>query len=160
MCRGDFQTSCAEFDVDIAVLDYGNHAVHKRHDDFAAFEPCVLRILGVDAHGCVPHNGFRTGCGYHGIALSVGIGVYDLSVGGGSRGCIVVGKIIAQVVELALLLFEENFVVADGRTVLRVPVDHAEVAVDKTFVVEVAENLDHAFASQRVHGKCRAVPVA
>ena len=143
VCGSDLQTARAEVDFNVAVLDYGHHAADKGHDYTFALEPCVLGVLGVDAHGGVAHDGLGTGRGDHGIA-SFGV----------------VGHVVAQVVELALLLDEEHLVVADGRAVRGVPVDHAEAAVDEALVVKVAEHLCHGLGALGVHGEGRAVPVA
>ena len=70
--RCHLQATSTELDVHITVLDDGNHAVHQRYDDLLALQPLVLRVLGVDTHGGIAHDGFRTsGCYYGEIALLI-----------------------------------------------------------------------------------------
>ena len=118
MRGGYLEAACAELDVDIAVFDNGNHAAHQRHDYFLALEPLVFGILGVYAHGRVAHDGLGTGGCDHRIP-TLGI----------------IGHIIFKVVELGLLGFEEYLVVADGRKVFGVPVDHAQTTVNQSFLI-------------------------
>ena len=63
----DLQTTCAKLYFDIAVFDDLYLASYQRHDDVVPLEPLVLRVFGVDTHGCVAHDGFRTCCGYNGV---------------------------------------------------------------------------------------------
>ena len=63
----DFQASRAKLYVDIAVFDDLYLSTYQRHDDVMPLEPLVLRVFGVDTHGCVAHDGFRTCCGYNGV---------------------------------------------------------------------------------------------
>ena len=155
-----FETAGAEVNLDIAVLDDGNLAADEGHDDALAFEPLVLGVFGVDAHRRVAHDGLGACRGDDCIAASLGVAVDDFLLGAGLTGEIVVGEVVAQIVELRFLIDEEDLVVADGRAVGGVPVDHAQAAVDISFVVEVAEDLDDALRTAFVHGEGRAVPVA
>ena len=70
MRRSDLQATRTELNVDIVVLNDGNYAAHQRHDDFAAFQPYVLRVVGVYAHRGVSHDGFGARRGHYGIRLS------------------------------------------------------------------------------------------
>ncbi len=124
-----FQTACAKFYVDIAVFNHRNNAVDKRHYHLEPFEPCVLGVFGIDAHCGITHNCLGACCRYNSIVTAVGIGVNYAAFGGVDFGRLF-GQIIAEIIELRLLFFEEYLVVGDGSAVLRVPVYHAEVAVD------------------------------
>ncbi len=70
------------------------------------------------------------------------------------------GKVIAEIVELRLLLNEVYLIIADGGAVLGIPVYHAFAAVDEPFGIEVVENLVYALAAEGVHGEGSALPVA
>ncbi len=141
MGRGDFQAACAELHVDIIVLDHGYLTANQRHDHTLALEMGVFGIVGIDTHGCVAHNGFRTGGGYNGIPV-------------------LADYIIAQIVELAVLLFIDHFNVAQSGLGLGIPVDHPLAAVDKPAAVKIDKYLCDTFRPQFVHGEGGAAPVA
>ena len=105
VCWSNLQTACSELYVHIAVLDHRDHAVHQRHDNLMAAQPLVLRVLGVDAHGGVAHDGLRTCCGYHSIEASVSILVQHLALAACRHNGVGVGisHIVAQVEQVALL---------------------------------------------------------
>ena len=155
------QASRTELNVYVAVLDDGDDASYERHYHLLALEPLVLRVLGVYAHGGIAHDGFRACCCHNGIVALLVL-VDDVSLAGVLyvRAVALGGDIVFQVVELRLLVHVYNLLVAECRLSLRVPVDHAETAVYKSFVVQVYEYLDNALRACLVHGKCRAVPVA
>ena len=163
--RSDFQTAGAEINLHISVLDNGNFAVDKRHNHFFAFEPGVFGVFRVYAHSSVAHDGLRAGGGYHCIQATVVVYVHHIPLFSGfgnvERRILTAGReIIAQVVEFRLLLLEVHFVIRDGCAVNRVPVDHAEAAVNQPLFVKVAENLCDRFRTQRIHCESGAVPVA
>ena len=62
--------------------------------------------------------------------------------------------------QMALLLFIDNFFGRKGCQRLGVPVDHAQTAIDKSFLIEVNEHLDDALATLLVHGESRTIPIA
>ena len=90
-----FEASRAEFDIYVFVFDDRNGAADEGDDHPFAAEPLVLRIVGVDAHGRVAHNGFWTSGGYDRI---------------GSVGLRVVHH-IAEVIEFAVLFLVDHFLV-------------------------------------------------
>ena len=161
---GYLQTAGAELDVHVAVLDDRHLASHEGHDDAMAAKPLVLRVFGVDAHGGVAHDGLWTrGCDdgivaflvfMHNIALLL-FGSQGLDVDGSS-----VCKIVFQVVEFRTLLLVFHLFGGEGGEGLRVPVNHAQAAIDEALVIEVYEDLGDALAAGVVHGEGRAVPVA
>ena len=65
------QTARAELDVDIAVFDDGDNAVHQGYDDFASLQPLVLGVFGVDAHGGIAHDGLWAGGGHDGVVAAL-----------------------------------------------------------------------------------------
>ena len=77
--RSHLQTTRTELDIHIAVFNNRNHTVHQRHDDLVPLEPLVFRVLGVDTHGRITHDGFRTSRGHHCI-ISLGILVDHIAV--------------------------------------------------------------------------------
>ena len=90
--RSDFEATCTELYIYIFVLDDRHFATYERHDDAFAFEVSVFRVVRVDTHSCVAHDGFGTSSSHD----SVCIFAYDF---------------IAEVVEFALLFFEDNLFV-------------------------------------------------
>ena len=148
VCRSHFQAARTEFDVHVVILNDGDAAVHERHDDFLAFQPRVLRVGGVDAHGRVAHDGFGACGGHHGVAsAAVRLPVFS-------------GQHVFQIIEFAVFFLIHYFFVRECRQCFRIPVHHAHTAIDESFVVQVAEHLDDAPAAFFVHGEGRAVPVA
>ena len=59
-----------------------------------------------------------------------------------------------------MFLFEDHFIVAQGRQGFRVPVDHADTTVNQAFVIQVHEGTDDAFRANVIHGERGAFPVA
>ena len=156
--RCHLQTARSELDVHVAVFDDGNLAVHQWDDDLAAFQPLVLRILGVDAHGGIAHDGLRTRSGHDSVIAALVL-VDDSPLlpppdGGGSfrsgslphRGEVGGGPchVIFQVIKLGVFLLVDHFLVAQGGEGLRIPIHHAEATVDVAFAIEVDKDLDDA----------------
>ena len=160
MSRSDLEATGTELDVDITVLDNGNYAIYQGHDYLATAEPAILGVLGIDTHGGIAHDCLGTSGGDHGIVATLVVDVHHLALGRSTGRGLAVGKIIAQVIELGLLLLKEHLVVADSSEVLGVPIDHAQSAVNQALVIEVAEHLGDAEIALIVHGECGAVPVA
>ena len=148
VCRCHLQAARSELDVHIVVLDDGDAAAYQRHDHLLSFQPRVLRVVRVDAHRRVAHDGFRSRGSHHGVASAF------------VRLAVFTGHHIFQIVQLAMFFFVNHFLVREGCQGFRIPVHHAHATVNQSFVVQVAEHLDDAFAPLLVHGESRAVPVA
>ena len=160
--RSNLQTARTELDVNVAVLDNGDDAAYERHDYLMTAEPLVLRVLRVDTHSSVAHDGLRTGCGYDSVVASVSVLMKHLALATGRYDGVGVGvsHVIAQVEEMALLVAIDNLLCREHGLCLRVPVHHAQTAVDESLLVEVNEYLEHALRTLLVHGERCAVPVA
>ena len=78
--RCHLQTACAKLNVHIAVLNDRDDAVHQRNDDLASLEPLILRVLRVDTHGGIAHDGLGTGGGDNGV-VALGILMDDVAFG-------------------------------------------------------------------------------
>ena len=111
VCRSHFQASGTEFNVYVAVFNYRNDTSYQRHDDLLAFQPLVLRVFRVDTHGCITHDGFRTGGSNYGITASLCIAVYYFAFSACFAAHVIIGNIIAQVIQLAVFLFVDNLFV-------------------------------------------------
>ena len=105
----------------------------------------VALVIRVDANGSIRHYGFRTGGRDDDILV---------------RGLSLIADKISQVIELALCLLVDYFLVADCGLSYRIPVDHSHASVNHSFLVEVHEGVDNGFAKFRLHGEACAVPVA
>ena len=158
--RCHLQAARTELYVHIVVLDDGDDTAYEGHDDFLALQPLVLGVGRIDTHGRIAHDGLRAGRGNYGIAAALGIAVNHFTFGTGFARHVVVGHVVFQVVELAVLFLVDHFLVAQGGQRLGVPVHHAHAAVDESLVIQVDKHLDDALAALLVHGEGRAVPVA
>ena len=158
--RSNLQAASTELNIDVSVFNHIYHAANQRHNHLLALEPLVLGVFGVDAHGGVAHDGFGTSGGNHSITAALSVAVNHFALGTGFAAHVVVGNVVAQIVELRFFFFVIHLVVAQGSLVLRVPVNHAQAAINQALVVEVAEHLQHALAALLVHSERRAAPVA
>ena len=142
MGRRHLETTRTKLNVDILVFNHRNHAAHQRHDDLLAAQPLVLGVVGIDAHGRIAHDSLGTRGSHHGIL--VGRTALDT---------------IFQIIELAVLLLINHFLVRERRLSLGIPVDHSDSAINQSLAIKVAEHFDDALRAHVVHRKGRAVPV-
>ena len=140
MGRGDFQSARAEFYFRVFIPDDGNGGGVERAHDVFADEVGVPRVLRVDGHGHVRHDGFRTGGGY-------------------VKGSGAVFQLVEDGVKLAFLLRHDDFLIGEGGEGNGAPVDHAAAAVDEAFPEEVNEYLPDGFGVFLIHREAFAVPV-
>ena len=159
--RCHLQTTCTKLDVHITVFDDGNDTIYQRNNHLATLQPLVLRVLGVDTHSGITHDGLRTRGGNNGI-IALGILVDDVAGFRIFRNLQIlwISHIVFQVEQMALLFLVDNLLSREGGQRLGVPVDHAQATIDESLVVEINEHLDHTFAALLVHGEGGAVPVA
>ena len=102
-------------------------------------------VLGIHANGGIRHDGFRAGGGNDQVLV---------------RGiAVAVGNKVFQVIEMALGVLVDDFVVAHGGEGLRIPVHHAYAFVNPAFLVEVHKGVNHGLAQGGLHGEAGAVPV-
>ena len=144
--RGHLQAAGTEVHLHVIVLDHGDFAVDERNQDLLAAQPVVALVVRVHADGGVGHDGLRTGGGDH-EELVRGIAV-------------AVGDVVAEVVEMALGVLVDDFVVTHGREGLGVPVHHPDALVDPSLAVEIHEGVDNRLGQSRFHRETGAVPVA
>ena len=90
--RGDLEAPCTELYIYILVLDHGDSTSYEGDDEALASEEVIALILGVDTHSGIPHDGLGAGRSYDDVAI--------LSL-----------DVVAQVIELALLLLIDDFLV-------------------------------------------------
>ncbi len=159
---GHLEATGTEFNVHVAVLDDRNYPADHRHDNLMSTEPLVLRILRVDAHRGITHNGLRTCCSHDCIVAAslVHVKYFALFAGRNDWVHICVCHIVAEVEELGLFVTIDDLLGAEHGLCLRIPVDHTEAPVDESLVVEVHENTHHRLAAGVVHCECGTVPVA
>lgn len=142
MRRSHLQATRTKLDVHILILNHRNHPVHQRHNHLLALQPFILRVIRIDTHRRIPHDGFRTSSSHHRIAaLSIPF------------------HLIAEIIQLAMLLLINHLLIRESRKRLRVPVHHTHPAVNQTLVIEIHKHLDHTLASSLIHGESRTVPV-
>ncbi len=62
VCRGYFEASGTEIDVNISVLDDRDLTVHEWNYHAFPSEMLVLRVIRIDTHCSVAHDGFGACC--------------------------------------------------------------------------------------------------
>ena len=139
--RGNLEATGAEFYIHVVILNHGNLTAYKGHNHALATEMLVLRIGGIDAHGGVAHDCLRTSSSHDCITVLA----YNL---------------VAEIVELAVLLFIYNLDVAQGCAGFGVPVYHSLASIDESLTVKVDKYFDYRFGADGVHGEGRALPIA
>ena len=103
-------------------------------------------VIRVHADGGIGHDGLRTGGCDH-----------EILVGGIP---LPVGDIVTEMIEMALGVLVDDFVVTHGGQGLGIPVDHPDPLVDPSLLVEIDERIDNRLGKSRFHGKTGTVPVA
>ena len=139
--RCHLQTACTELHLDIFVHDNRHGATNEGHDNLLALEPLIAFVVGVDTDSGVTEDSLRARCGHDDVAV-------------------VTLHLVTQVVELAMFLLIYNLLVGKSGESLGVPVDHAHPTVDESFLIEVAEDADHALGTGLVHCERGAFPIA
>ena len=93
VCRSDFQCSRSKLSIDVFVKYDRHTSSYQRHYKSFTFEVGISLIFGMNTHGSISENCFRT-CGCHGNEIFRTL------------------NHIFKVIELRLLLFEDNLLVA------------------------------------------------
>ena len=125
MCGSHLQATRTELDIHIVILDHRDLTSYQRYDHPFAFQVLILRVIGIDTHRGITHDGLRTSRSDNRITLLA----HDL---------------ITQVIELAVLLLVDHLLVREGRQRLGIPIDHTYTPIDQAFVIEIDKDLDHA----------------
>ena len=140
--RSDFEAAGSEIRGHVVVEDDGHFASANRNAHVHAVQRRVAHVLGVDGYGYVAHDGFRA------------------RGRDGQVGAWILNHLVLHIVEGGVDVLVNDFFVRKRGFRLRVPVDHAQSAVNVALGVQVGKNLVHAVAADLVHGEGRAVPVA
>ena len=140
VCRGHFEASRAKLHIYVFIFYHRYFTPHQRHDDMLATQVCFCRVIGIDAHRRVTHDGLGAGGSHDGIVVAPCHAVF-------------------QIVELAVLLLVDYLLIAQSGQCLRVPIDHPHAAIYESLAIEVYEDFDDALAALLIHGECRAVPI-
>ena len=69
--RCDFQRSGTEFHVHITVKDNGDGFFEDREQHPGVFQMTVTVVFGINRHGRIPQQGFRSCCGDGEMACSI-----------------------------------------------------------------------------------------
>ena len=158
----NLQTARTELDIYVAVLDNRDNAVHQRYNHLVAAQPLVLRVLRVNTHCCVAHDCLWACSSHNSVVASVGVLMqhFALAASRHNRVHVCVSHIVAKVEQMTLLVAVDNLLCREHGLCLRVPVHHAQTAVDKSLFVEVHEHLQHALRALLIHSERCAVPIA
>ena len=157
--RSHLQATRSELNIHIVILNHRNRAVHQRHHHLLAAQPSVLRIVRVDTHGSITHDGLRTS-GSHNSIITLLILVYHLTFSTCRSHLLTFSKTIFQIIQLRMLLLVNHLLVAERSLSLRVPVHHAHTAINQSLAVEVNKHLDDRLRALLVHRERSAVPIA
>ena len=138
---GDLHATRPEFAVDVAVGDHGDRAAGERQRYLLADQRAVALVVGIDRDGDVAQHrlGSRRGDGDRTGAI---------------------GQRVADLPELALLLFAFHLEIRNGRAELGIPVDEPLAAIDEAVVVQPHERLPDRGGQALVHREALARPVA
>ena len=143
---GNLKAARAEVHLHVVVLNHRDFPVDKGDEDLLAPQPVMAFVARIDADGGIGHDGLRAGCGYYKeLVRGVAVAVRDE---------------IPQMIEMALGILVDDFVVTYCGKGLGVPVDHAHALVNPAFLVEIHEGVDYGVAEGGLHGEAGAVPVA
>ena len=139
--RCDFQAASTELNVNVFVFNDRDDSIHERDDDVFTFKMLVFRVVRVDTHSGIAHDSLRARGSDDGVAVFT-------------------FNFIFKVEKFAMFFFINDFLIAQSGKSLRVPVNHTDTAIDKAFIIKVAEDMYDAFATHLVHCEGSAVPVA
>jgi len=142
MGRGDFDHAGSELAFHIFVRNNRNFAVDQRQDHLFADQVAVTLVFGMNRHSGIAQHGFGPGGGY------------------GDEASRFTGYRIADMPQVAFLVFMFNLDIRKRRMTARTPVDQAVVAVDQTVVVQLDKDRAHSLGKSRIHGEAFPFPVA
>ena len=143
VCRRNLQTSRTELHIHVIVFYHGNDAPYKRNYHFLPLQPLVFRIIRINAHGRISHNGFGTGCRHHGIT-SFRIALH----------------LVTKVVQFAMFLLIDNLFIRKSSLSFRIPIHHSHTTIYQALVIQIDKDLDHTFRTFLVHRECCSLPIA
>ena len=142
---GDFDRAGAEVAGDPLVEDDGDFAAEQGQAKLFAVEVEVALVFGMDGYGSVAEHGFGAGGGYGDEFAGVFSGVvYDR---------------VADLPEVAFVLVEDDFEVADGGLAAGTPVDDVGAAINEALRIEADEGFADGDGEIVVHGEVFALPV-
>ena len=140
---GNLHEARAKAGVHVPVGEDGDLAVDDGQHDRLAHELGLVGVLRAHGDAGVAQHGLGTGGGNLDVLDAV------------NR----LGKRVAQVPQVALLVAVLGLVVRDGGGAAGAPVDDALAAVDEAVVVPVAEHLAHSLGVVLVHGEALVLEV-
>ena len=140
MSRRYLDAAGAELGLYVVVGDYRDSSAHYRQDDFAADEPGVAVVLGMDRDGAVAEHRLRSRRGDDQVALAGGERVFEMP-------------------EFAGLVFREDLEIGQCGVKDGIPVDESFAPVDQTFVIQFDEDLHDRLRQAFVHREAIPAPV-
>src|ERR1035441_10305417 len=121
VCRGHLDCACAEVAADPLIQNDGDFTANQRQAQLLTVEMEVALILGMNGHGHVAQHGFGAS-GSYGQKLSRIL-------------AFVVENGVANLPEMALLLFVDDFEVADGGLAAWAPIYDVGAAINKALLL-------------------------
>ncbi len=140
MRRRYFQTTRTEIHRYIFVFNNRYRTVDQRNQHLLSFQVFVAFIVRVNANRTISHNGFWP-CGGNRHKLTAAF------------NCVV------DVIQLRVDIFVVHLIVRHSCFSCRVPVHHAQPAVDVPFFIQVNEYVNHGIRHGRIHRKLRPFPI-
>ena len=137
----DLHRASAELHLAVFVAHDGDLPVHQGQDHRLADDGLIPLVLGVHRDGCIAQHGLGSG-------------------GGHGDGIGLVGSVVADMPEMALLGLILHLGVGQGGLAVGAPVDDPITPIDELLVVQGFEHLDHGLVAALVHGEPLPLPVA
>ena len=141
VCGSDLYAAGSFFGIGMLVFNDRNFTVRERKIDSFSDKVLISGIADRHRDRGISEHGFRTGCGN------------DQKAG-------TIGQRIFEVIELAVFLLVDDFLIGERRFGNGAPVDHALAAFDISLVVQLYKDLFDGVAEPFVHGETLALPVA
>ena len=140
MRRGDLDATAAERRIDIRIADDGHVPIRERQAHTAADQMPVTLIIGVHGDRRVAQHGLRPG-------------------GRDDEKAVAIAKRIAQVPQMAHLLFGDHLQIGQRGLEHWIPIDQPFAAIDQSLCIQAHEGFGHRLRKFRIHGELLAPPI-
>ena len=141
MCGGNLQCAGPEFMIHIIIAYERDLPVYQGNDHHFPMQMLIPGIFRVHRNGGITQDGFRPGCGNHNSGL-------------------IPDHLVPYIIQFGLNLQVVHLLIGNSRFGLWIPVDHANPAIDISFIKEVNKNADHRFIINIIHSEPGPVPIA
>ena len=166
MRAGNLHRAGAKIRIGIVIGNDRDQAVCQRQMHHLAYDRRIARIVRVHRHRAIAQHGFRPGGGdrdivalffKHDITILI---LFDIGIS------LAIGEHIFEMPEMALHFAVLNLKIRNGRLEVRIPIDHALIAVNQALIIELHEDFAHRsdhlviFCARLAHSEFLTRPVA